>query len=604
MEPFSINVQAVENLVSSGINKTPDGALGNATIGEPMDVYTLNMSNEELLSLDKSWKAKYAPYEGKINKRQNRNKQFYLGMPENSNEIPTSSNVLFEAEETFIPQALAQNPEPVVWSDNTDEGKRASNEIKTMLQYHADTLALKKKLGVALRHWSIYFIGIVKHGWDKKGNDITLEVRNPKNFVFDPDGYIDSKGVYKGAFLGEKIKITADKLIELFPSSKEQINEKVGGKLGTQCEYIEWWTDDYCFSIFEDIILDKHKNEFFNYGTEEEGLDENGEVIKVKKEGFNHISHPQMPYNFFSVFSLEEAPHDSTNLIEQNISNQMIISERDVQISKNIRVNNNSLIVDPNHFNEETAKQAAIAIEDGSPILGNPEGIKRLPAVALPNGLIESQSIAKDTLRSTFGVQGLSAQKQTSETTARGMILNQAHDATRIGGGIGDALEQLADSIFNFQVQMYYVFYNETHFAAIMGNGAAVDYVQLNMSNPDRHFVVSVQPDSMTPKDEITEQNQAIELANAGWLDPINLFKKLNDPDPLNTAKMVTMWRVSPQLYMQTFFPESQPVIPPMGNPNPPDVQPEQGQTDTTLGAPPASASLSQVPINSQSLPK
>lgn len=597
MDSLTQNILGVNNLITSETNKTDSKLTDQEPIGELIDQYTLDMSDDECIELGDSWERKYASYEGKINTKQERNKSYYLGNQGNTG-IPVASNIIFESQETFIPQALAKNPEPVVWSDNSPEGKEESNDIKTMLQYHADVLCLNRTLGVTLRHWSIYYIGVVKHGWDKKTNDITLENRNPKNFILDPDGYIDVKGIYQGEFLGERINSTAKELINLFPEFKTGITLKVSNKLGTKVQRIEWWTDEYCFTIFDGLVLDKHKNEFFNYETTEDGLDESNELVKTAIPGKNHFAHPQMPYNFLSIFSLQEAPHDVTNLIEQNISNQNRIIERDVQIDKNLRSGNNSLILDPKHFDQETARQAAAAVEDGDPILGDPAGVTRLPSSPLPNGIIDSQTIAKDALRSSFGVQGLSSQKQTPDTTARGMILNQSHDSTRIGGGVGDALEQLADSIFNFQVQMYYVFFDEDHYAAIMGAGRAVEYIALNMANRNRQFVVSVSPDSMKPKDEVSEMNLATELANTGWLDPINLFKKLNYPDPMETAKMVTMWKISPQLYMQQYFPENAQPQPPGANPNPPDMGQQPGTPETNLGQPAASAELSQVPIN------
>ena len=109
----------------------------------------------------------------------------------------------------------------------------------------------------------------------------------------------------------------------------------------------------------------------------------------------------------------------------------------------------------------------------------------------------------------------------------------------------------------------------------------------------------------MAPKDEMSERNQAVQMAEAQLLDPINLFKALNDPDPINTAKMVTMFRVNPQLYMQTFFPEAQPMGGQMGAPMglPQGAQPEQGgapqpgSPPTTLAEPQATSDLSAVPI-------
>ncbi len=599
MNPFDANVAGARDLVGSDINKVDvNQDLEEGLIGEPEDVLDLPMSDEELLSLRDQWEGKSDAYTPSVTDRQKTNKKYYTGRQKDSglNSKVVSSNLIFEAEETFIPQALSKNPEPVVWSDNTDEGKEASNELKTMLQYHADVLCLRKTLGMMVRHWSIYFIGVVKHGWDSKIGEIKLDVRKPQNFVLDPNGYIDVYGNYIGAYLGERIESSAQKLIDEFPSHKEYISLKVGGKLGTSVIRTEWWTDDYCFTTFEQEVLDKHKNEFFNYGKGESATP------------INHFATPKMPYTFLSVFSLQESPHDITNLIEQNIPNQDRINDRDTQISKNLASANNSVVLSGQAFTSETAGEARDSFfEEGFLLVPNGDidrAVKRLPANDIPSSVFTAQENDKLNLRSIFGTQGLTAQPNSEETTARGQILNQAHDSTRIGGGVGDALEQVADNIFNWWVQLYCVFYTEPHYAAIMGNGRAVEYVSLINSDLERKFVVSVSPNSMAPKDEITEQNMAIELANSGWLDPINLFKKLNYADPMETAKMVTMFRINPQLYFQNFFPE-QPTPPaqqtqPVGGQAPP----QPNSPPETLASPPASSALSSVPINNPSLPK
>lgn len=591
LDAFQLNIAGVENLVNSNVNKTSmDGTDEEGLASDLTDELDLPMEDSELLSLKRQWENKYAPYEGKIQPRQKQNKTYLLGTQSQATGLTNKtvpSNLLFESTATFVPQALAKNPEPVVWSDNTDEGKAASNDIKTMLQFHADILCLRKKLGVMVWHWSIYFTAVIKHGWNSELNDISSEIRKPSNFILDPDGYVDEYGDFRGEFLGERIQSTAEDLIALYPSSKDCITTKVGEKLGTQIIRTEWWNNKYCFVTYEDEVLDKHKNEFFKY--EKEGI-----------KGENHFAQPKMPYTFLSVFSMQEQPHDFTNLIEQNIANQDRINYRDAQIEKNLAHGNNSIVVSDIAFNSETAHQAADALEKGDPILvsGNiDEAIKRIPANALPDGVLQSQEIDKDTLRSIYGIQGLAAQDPTPNTTARGMILNQSHDSSRIGGGIGDALEQVADNIFNWWVQLYYVFYDEKHYAAIMGQASAVEFVGLIMSDEQRKFVVSVSPDSMQPKDELTEQNLAIELWQAKAIDPIGLFKKLNDPDPMATAKRVALWTTNPQQYMLTYFPEAAPqpnsANPPGGAP----IGPQPGSPPQPLSQEPANASLSTVPL-------
>lgn len=603
MQPdsFQKNIDGVSNLIDSGINKVNEGETEKeGVVGDQIDILELPMTDEELLDLKREYENKHNGYYPKVKPRQELNKVYYVGKQKASSsntDRVVSSNLIFEAEETFIPQALSKNPEPVVWSDNTDEGKSASNDVKTMLQYHADVLCLRKKLGVMVRHWSIYFVGVVKHGWDVKMNDIKTEIRKPQNFVFDPDGYVDEYGNFCGEFLGERIESSAEKLIELFPKHKDYIIIKAAGKLGTKVIRTEWWNDDYCFTTFEEVVLDKHKNEYFNYGTAE---------TDTATPTVNHFAVPKMPYTLLSVFSLQERPHDITNLIEQNIPNQDRINDRDDQISRNLRSGNNSIAVSGVNFDKETAAQAAQALEDGDPVLvpGGQvdQAIKRIPANEIPSSVFTAQENDKITLRSIFGTQGLTPQEQNSDTTARGMILNQNHDSTRIGGGIGDALEQVADNIFNWWLQLYCVFYDETHYGAVMGNGRAVEYVSLVNSDMQRKFVVSVAPNSMQPKDEITEQNLAIDLWNAKALDPLTLFKKLNYPDPLETAKQVALWTTNPQAYMQMYFPE---IFSQQDSANPLTgaVEGDVTNVDQSLSAEPADASLSQVPINSLATP-
>lgn len=588
-DAFQLNIEGAENLVGSNTNKVLiDGALGEGMTGDPIDDLELEMDDSELLILSRQWENKYAPYVGKLKPRQDQNKKYLFGTQTTTGQQgkTTASNLLFESTATFVPQALAKNPEPVVWSDNTEEGKAASNDIKTALQFHGDILCLRKKLGVMVWQWGIYFIAGVKHGWDKDANDIALDIRKPQNLIFDPDGYVDEFGDFS-SWLGERIQCTAKELYEKFPDHKEYILLQAGMKDGTMLTYTEWWTDEYCFYTFKEKVLDKHKNQFFNYGG---------------KKKTNHFAKPKKPYTFLSVFSMQEQPHDFTNLIEQNVANQDDVIESDKQVGKNLRHGNNSIVCDDRFFTTETAHQAADALEKGDPILGNPDGIKRIPANPLPNGLLDALQIKKDTLRGIYGTQGIQAQKPDENTTARGMLLNQSHDSTRIGGGIGDALEQVADNIFNWWTQMYYVFYDEPHYAAIMGQAHAIEFTKILLVGEQRHFVVSVSPNSMQPKDEITEMNQAIDLASRGWLDPINLFKKLNYADPMETAKMVTLFRIDPQTYMLNFFPEQAQMMAQqqmaqqqqMAGGQPGQVQ---GQGPTPLSAEPAQAQLSQVPI-------
>ena len=168
-DAFETNILGAMSLVNDDTNKTSSNSdLEEGIEGDYEDILDLPMSDEELLELRDQYESASNGYYPKIKRRQDKNKVYLKGKQRSSGQSDSvvPKNLLFEATATFVPAALAENPEPVVFSDNTDEGKAASNDLKTMLQYHSDILGLRQKLGMMIWQWSEYFIGAVKHGWE------------------------------------------------------------------------------------------------------------------------------------------------------------------------------------------------------------------------------------------------------------------------------------------------------------------------------------------------------------------------------------------------------------------------------------------------------
>jgi ABC-type antimicrobial peptide transport system permease subunit len=204
-DAFDQNILGAMSLVDDDTNKT--GFLNDVEEGitsDYEDVLELPMSDKDLLDLRDEWENSSNGYYPKIKTRQQRNKLYLKGTQRNATRQDhrvVSKNILFEATATFVPAALAENPEPVVFSDNTDEGKAASNDLKTMLQYHSIQLGFRQKLSTMVWQWSEYFVGAVKYGYkssidpvtgEDKG-DVTVELRKPQNLVLDPNGYVGDR---------------------------------------------------------------------------------------------------------------------------------------------------------------------------------------------------------------------------------------------------------------------------------------------------------------------------------------------------------------------------------------------------------------------------
>lgn len=624
-------------MIENPINKVPGAGPGGVEgqKGDRYDSLAFDLSDEELLRIRDDYESRYASYEGKMKPIWEKNLESYLGKKKDgqwlSSDGPVAANLQFEAEETFLSAALAKNPDPVVYADNTPEGNSIASSVKTMLAFHSDHLVLKRKLAHMVRQWSIYHLGVLKYGWrtvtDEQGNeigDVDIANRRIQNFVFDPDGYVDAYGDFIGG-LGERIEVTAELLASLFPDYEDYIVECVEGKMGTKVVYTEWWSGDdtFTFTTFKDKVLDKHKNQYFKYSepitdpfTGEMATDPlTGEPLMTQVR--NHFSQPKKPYTFLSVFSLQEQPHDITGLVEQNIANQNKITNRSEQIDYNVKSSNNGYAYSEDNFNQETAKQASTARAKGNPILipsGGPidKAIMPLPAQELPAAIFNELEITKNDLRSSWGIVGITASVEDDDETARGEIIEQSNDTSRIGGGVGDAIEQVADQAFNWLVQLYYVFYDEQHFAAIMGNAKAVEYVTLSNQDLDRQLIVSVSPDSLKPKDEVTQINLAQALFDKGAIGPKTLLKMLDFPNPDESAADGVLYRLDPMAYMTLNFPEfaqqlqqaqmQNLMYKTQGNAqaglNPDGTAPEQTtEPESGLAQDPASAALSQIQL-------
>lgn len=563
--------------LQQNVNKADGDREEEGVISDLLPELKLNLDDTELINLKNQWIREWSKDEAKIKDRQEKSLKYWVGKSKNDLEELTDSseisqdNLIFEALETFLPQATKQNPEPLVTADNTEEGIELAGKVTKILAYLADTLRLKLKLKMLVRHWSIYFFGVMKIGWSEKTNDIVIKNVKPDKLILDPDASIE-EGQYCGEYIGEYKTEKASVLVERFPSKKGFIKEHVEGKMGTKVKYVEWWTDEYLFWTLRDEVLDKVKNPHFNYDREIENprmtIDENGEEVPEMNEygeevkdidverGTNHFPYPRIPYFVLSVFNLGDKPYDDTSLIEQNIPQQDIINKRHKQIDENVDNMNSGWVVSLQNsgLTREQASRLAKALQKGAVAIipsGIPsQAIDKITGSGLPGDVFNNLADMRNELRGVFGVTGLTAQGIANEDTVRGKIITRGQDSDRIGGGISEYLEQFADQVYNYMLQMIHVYYDEEHVASVIGNEGAVEYISIKNSDLNRKITVSVKEGSLIPKDSLTKRNEAIDLWSAGAIDPITLYERLDFPNPRESAEKLIAWKAG-QLYTE-----------------------------------------------------
>jgi len=245
------------------------------------------------------------------------------------------------------------------------------------------------------------------------------------------------------------------------------------------------------------------------------------------------------------------------------------------------------------HFTQEQAGRAAKALEDGKSVWvpqGDVNGaISRDVAPALPNYIYTSLQDARQRIMSIVGVQGSTPTGISGQETVRGKILAKTSDDSRIGGGVTEYLEQVADQIFNWMVQLMYVYYDEPHVASVLGEEGAREYVTLRSSDLlNSQLFISVKEGSLIPDDPLTKANQAIDLYGAGAISLLDLHKRLGDGNPMKTASNVVLEKQNPM----ALYPELAQQMAPAPQPAP----------TATAGSQPDMAGVPMAPDNSQML--
>lgn len=599
------------NSLSEDTNKVNSEKAGDdsALVSE----LSLDMEDEDLIELKNQWLKNWNDYKKELEKKQDKNEEYWLGKQFNEKEGPVD-NLIFESLETFLPMATQPKPEPLVEAENSEAGREIANNVRKMLIYQADRLSLNLKLKQTARYWALYFLGAVKIGWSDADDDMKIYASRPQKLILDKDAVIED-GWYVGEYIGEEKTEIASELAAKFPEKADYIKKKVKEKMASKVTYQEWWHDNYVFWTCDNEVLSKAKNPHWNYDTEEEqpvtdpetggvAIDpETGEQLTetVTVPGRNHFTSPRKPFVFLSVFSLGKHPHDDTNLISQNISLQDLINKRIRQIDKNADNTNGGVVVSGDFFTKEQAEMASESLRKGKAIWV-PTGdvnaaIKRDAPTALPNFIYESLVDSRNELRNIFGTRGSTPQGTMNEQTVRGKLAIKGQDSDRTGGGISVYLEQVTDNIFNWMVQMMYVYYDEAHTGVVLGQEQASEHIAIQSSQLTEKLMVSVKEGSMIPKDPLTKRNEAIDLWGQGALDPVTLFDRLEFPNPREAAKNLYLWKVDPiQLFPDLMAQQQAQMAEQQAQEQ--EMQAEQSEQDQQMRAEEQDNKLEQIEFN------
>ena len=135
---------------------------------------TIELSDDELISLTTRWMEESDIYHNELLRAQTKNEQYYLGNQTEMDLVPAhSSNVvenhIFMGTETVVPIATANTPQWVVAPGEQDEiSADFSTSVEEILKEHYEDVQrdVRRKIKDAFRHEIIYRYGALKIYWD------------------------------------------------------------------------------------------------------------------------------------------------------------------------------------------------------------------------------------------------------------------------------------------------------------------------------------------------------------------------------------------------------------------------------------------------------
>lgn len=421
--------------------------------------------------------------------------------------------------------------------------------------------------------------------WNYDNNDFDLEPVMIEEITVSPEATTIQDAEYLIYHPLKSRKWWKDNYPEQYPIIKFEnlkINElkgrgthqvaTVGMGRGSVARLYEYWENDLVVSMVyakdgERIILEKKKNPYFEYRDpllqiKDWATESNPEAVQEAEANgipfqealpaivtpeqmqsfqpiVNFLSEPRKPFVQFPSMKLLGKFY-STNLISQVKETLINYVNKKRQVADNLRGCNVKLVVDSNSFNEE--ERASINDEpfqvlfadmqtNGTPV--------QLVAPTFPelNGLLTDMQHDEQYIDDVFGHHEISRGAGNAGTLGQDQM-NAESDRTPVRMQ-SRATESAIKEITEGWIQLIKMFYTEKHWVKKLGGKEGIEMQELINHDVEEGIEPLIIPQSMMKVDKM---QRAMQLFQAGALDPYTLFVELEVPDPKQKADRLINW--------------------------------------------------------------
>ncbi len=459
---------------------------------------------------------------------------------------------------------------------------------------------------MAWQHRPVYRVGIIKCIWNPQAfgglGDYEFIYVHPDAVEVDHNATeADSD---KMEYIPHKVSLTVKKVIMMFPKAKmkfiaELKKQGVMNKndtdpswkaMATQIDIREVWFTDYQPSKDEDgkwekvegvlwkyrtCLLGKMKNPYFDYEGEKQTfsyedpmlassrrkvtIDEMKQSLvtgqfpaNVSQEQVYHnfFDSPKKPFFFMVYDQWGRQPLDETTHIEQNIYNQDALDQMNKQIQETLKKKGHHIWSKMSGLTAAMIKQMDHNNPNEDYIVN---GIPSEQHDFVPPERPEPQEF-QDLDRLHDRMYAIA-----SATSIRGEVQNEAVTNNQIGREsnytvmddmVNETINKAAQWMAGWAMHMIKTRYTQEHFRKILGAKGEWVFMQVHQDFVEDGQSVMIKASGT---DKLRRQNNALNLAKMGQIDPLSLYTDMDLDDPEGrTAKMVS-FKTDMPLYLSAF---------------------------------------------------
>lgn len=512
---------------------------------ERRQMVSFEMDDKSLISVADSWIAEAKTLHDTFKRKQDKNEDYFLGNQLDDKKMSKYKarivlNKIWQSLETVIPRATKKLPAPMVSLPAQEDPakevdfRKYTDELEDIILSLAMSLNLPVKLKEFLRFSQLFYLGVLKYGYDER-EGIWVENIRPQRILVPPYLPYD--------YVIEYHENSIKELIRLFPGKKEEIKKMFfssgnsGINIGTRVGYYEVTIPEFKFWKVNELLLDKVANPHFDF-----------------KEGKNnHWKNPEIDYIFSDLWQLGKNVYSQTTLVDQVISLQDGINKRKRQISDNADKANGILV---GYGTGDVTKKEVAAIEaarerpDGAVWLRDAAqgSVQHFSGQLLQPYVFEDMQHTINEIDNIFGTHSTTrGEKTPGEETFGGRQLLKESDQERIDE-LTQMLERVTEKLYNAFAQMIKIHFTKDEYIAQLGEDGTSVQLKIQKDVVKEGVSIKVRQGSTLTKDKATLSAEAIQLWQFKAIDPVTLFERIGDPHPYKTAERLYLWTVQPEI--------------------------------------------------------